>query len=103
MQPFLSAVHAVWHYGGRSLWGTSFHSSTLPPSSHLQLKPPPTNRYEVCFFRAHDARGQPIYHTNVMMSVGTSMAVVCLESVDSIEEREALRKMVLERLPPMSS
>jgi len=50
--------------------------------------------YEVCFFRAHDARGQPIYHTNVMMSVGTSMAVVCLESVDSIEEREALRKML---------
>lgn len=48
--------------------------------------------YEMCFFHASDAQGQPIYHTNVMMAVGSSVAVVCLESVADLEERENLRR-----------
>ncbi len=32
-----------------------------------------------------------IYHTNVLMSIGTSWAAVCLESIRSEEEREAVR------------
>lgn len=32
-----------------------------------------------------------IYHTNVLMSIGTSWAAVCLESIRSEEEREAIR------------
>ncbi len=52
------------------------------------------HRYEMCFFHASDAQGQPIYHTNVMMAVGSSVAVVCLESVADPEEREHLRRTV---------
>ncbi len=37
--------------------------------------------YEKEFFRATDARGQEIYHTNVMMAMGETFVVICLESV----------------------
>ncbi len=46
--------------------------------------------YRPVCFRAADARGLPIYHTNVMMSVGTRFAVVCLEALGDSEERLAL-------------
>ncbi|GAB4237761.1 MAG: arginine deiminase-related protein [Ekhidna sp.] len=32
----------------------------------------------------------PIYHTNVMMCLGEQFAVVCLDSIDDLEEREKL-------------
>lgn len=35
---------------------------------------------------------KPIYHTNVVMSVGTELAVVCLEAIPSSLEREAVKK-----------
>ena len=41
-------------------------------------------------FRAYQTvNGQrlPIYHTNVMMCVATDYAVVCLDSIDDVEER----------------
>lgn len=41
--------------------------------------------YTPVVFRAHDARGQEIYHTNVMMCVGTGFAVVCLECIAAAE------------------
>lgn len=41
-------------------------------------------------FHATDALGRPIYHTNVLMAVGTSMAVVCTESVEDPKERQHL-------------
>jgi len=44
--------------------------------------------YQMVFFHASDLQGRPIYHTNVMMSVGTSVAVVCLESIENLEERK---------------
>lgn len=46
--------------------------------------------YRAVAFHAADARGLPIYHTNVMMSVGTRFAVVCLESIGDSEERLAV-------------
>jgi len=46
--------------------------------------------YELCFFHSTDFQGRPIYHTNVMMSVGTSVAVVCLDSVENPEEKKKL-------------
>jgi len=48
--------------------------------------------YELCMFKSTDSVGRPIYHTNVVMSVGTTMAVVCLDSVDNQVERENLEK-----------
>ena len=42
--------------------------------------------------RPRDARGTPIYHTNVVMSIGTRMAVVALDNIDAADrERVAAR------------
>lgn len=46
--------------------------------------------YEAIAFHAFDARGVAVYHTNVMMSVGSSVAVVCLESIRDGAERMAV-------------
>ena len=46
--------------------------------------------YELCAFNAMDRNGVPIYHTNVMMSVGTRLAVACFDSVNDRNERSAL-------------
>jgi len=37
-------------------------------------------------FRAVDASGVPVYHTNVMMCVGTRFAILCEESIPSLDE-----------------
>lgn len=46
--------------------------------------------YRAFWFHASDAQGKPIYHTNVMMSVGRRLAVVCLESIRDVQERAVL-------------
>lgn len=46
--------------------------------------------YSYFLFSAKDINNQPIYHTNVMMSVGSKYAIVCLDAVQDIDEREHL-------------
>ncbi len=46
--------------------------------------------YEPVVFRAQDARGQDIYHTNVMMAMGETFVVICLDSVRDPDERQML-------------
>lgn len=41
-------------------------------------------------FHSTDAAGKPVYHTNVMMAIGTGVAVVCLESIADVKERQRL-------------
>ena len=41
----------------------------------------------VTFHSTDKSGGTPVYHTNVMMAIGTSMAVVCLESIADDKER----------------
>jgi hypothetical protein len=35
---------------------------------------------------------EPIYHTNVMMAIGSTFAVVCLACIDDMDEREMVRQ-----------
>ena len=42
-------------------------------------------------FDALDAAGQPIYHTNVIMGVGESLAIACLECIPDEGERGDVR------------
>ena len=49
--------------------------------------------YEIVSFEANDAGGAPIYHTNVLMSVGTNFAAICSECI-----REDERAGVLDAL-----
>lgn len=50
--------------------------------------------YDVFSFHAHGPQGLPIYHTNVMMSVGHTFAVVCLEAITDIDERLKLKQIL---------
>lgn len=45
---------------------------------------------ELVAFHSFDARGKSVYHTNVMMAIGTDVAVVCAESVKDEKERKHL-------------
>jgi len=46
--------------------------------------------WDYFLFDATDATGKAIYHTNVMMCVGTGLAVVCLESIRDASVRDEL-------------
>jgi hypothetical protein len=45
--------------------------------------------YSTFAFDARDPGGRPIYHTNVLLSLGTRFAVLCLEAV-ALEQRASL-------------
>ena len=55
----------------------------------------------VCLtFEAIDEGRRPIYHTNVVMSVGTEFAVICSEAIASPQQRAAvLRSLQTGRTP----
>ncbi len=44
--------------------------------------------YRPVKFHASDKEGRPIYHTNVVMSIGSGFSVVCLESITDRKERK---------------
>ncbi len=46
--------------------------------------------YEPVGFHSYDSAGADIYHTNVMMSVGTEFVVVCLDAVTDESEKQQL-------------
>lgn len=48
--------------------------------------------YEAVAFHAIDGEGREIYHTNVMMALGESFVVICLDSVPSEVENDLLRQ-----------
>jgi hypothetical protein len=50
--------------------------------------------YDVLTFDASDRDGVPIYHSNVLMSLGEELAVICAEAIERDEQRAA----VLQRL-----
>jgi len=56
----------------------------LSPRTHLDVLGEFAQRldYDIVAFDAVDASGLPIYHTNVLMSVGTRFAAVCVECID---------------------
>lgn len=63
----------------------SSRSSTLVGQEFERL-----SGYRIVWFEAHDQHRQPIYHTNVMLSVGSRFAIVCLDALPSLHERRQL-------------
>lgn len=49
--------------------------------------------YAPCAFAAADAAGVPVYHTNVVLSIGSRCAIICAEAVAAAD-----RPILLERL-----
>lgn len=52
--------------------------------------------YTPILFDAVDESGQPIYHTNVLMCVGTSFAVVCLDAIKKDEDQELVLQYLMD-------
>jgi hypothetical protein len=46
--------------------------------------------YELVTFETCDGSSQPVYHTNVVMAIGTSFAVVCGEAIQRSQHRNAV-------------
>ena len=53
-----------------------------------------SNSYKAICFNAHDINGRPIYHTNVMMSVGEGFAVLCPKAITDDTERIAVAQLL---------
>ena len=50
-------------------------------------------RFTPCYFYANqtvETKRLPIYHTNVMMSIGDRYAVICLDSIDDATEKQTV-------------
>lgn len=50
---------------------------------------------ELLIFDAADGSGQAIYHTNVIMGVGESLAIACLECISGDPDREKIRRALV--------
>jgi hypothetical protein len=46
--------------------------------------------YQKVVFHATDAQNQDIYHTNVMMALGETFVVICMDTVHDARERSLL-------------
>jgi hypothetical protein len=46
--------------------------------------------YRALVFNAVDQKGLPVYHTNVVMGVGTRFVVICLDAIHSEDDQERL-------------
>ncbi len=71
----------------------------LSPRTHPDVLAEFSRRtgYKTVFFRAVDEAGKPVYHTNVLMCIGDTFAVVCLQAIQDLDERLMVRHQ-LERL-----
>jgi hypothetical protein len=48
--------------------------------------------YELIEFHALDSSGKPVYHTDVMMSMGDRFAVFCVSSIPEVSERRRIQQ-----------
>jgi len=52
--------------------------------------------YRKAMFHAVDGNGQDIYHTNVMMALGESFVVICLDTIRNDDELNMLKRYFLD-------
>ena len=53
-----------------------------------------TNGYQAIVFLATDKNGMPVYHTNVMMTLGEDFCVLCEEAIEEEWELIAVRQLL---------
>ena len=96
---FIDFTH--WEERGEFLEGTGSiildrvhhiaYACRSPRTSEVVLKEwAMTMGYDYLLLDCQDEHGTPVYHTNVVMHVGTSKVVVCLESIRDDKQREQL-------------
>jgi hypothetical protein len=66
----------------------------LSPRTHEELVLRFCERfgYRAVCFTARDASHMLIYHTNVVMCVGSQFMVICMDAIEKEEERQAIRE-----------
>ena len=66
----------------------------VSPRTNLDLLSNLTDRigYSTVSFESVDLRGQQIYHTNVMMSIGRKLIMICLDSIEDTLERMMVKE-----------
>lgn len=47
--------------------------------------------YEPITFSSKDINGNAVYHTNVLMAIGTGYCILCEDAIGSVEERQKVR------------
>ena len=47
--------------------------------------------YEVISFKAVDPKGVPVYHTNVIMTLGAGFVIICMECITDESDRKKVR------------
>ncbi len=64
----------------------------LSPRTHPDLVEEFARRlgYATCLFEAVGPSGQPVYHTNVLLAIGATTAVLCAESITDAAQRAAV-------------
>jgi hypothetical protein len=69
--------------------------ASLSPRTHLDLLGEFAQQldYNLVTFEAADSRGTPIYHTNVLMSVGRQFSVICVDAIRA-DQRSAVLDML---------
>jgi hypothetical protein len=69
----------------------AFMSSSERADTGLAKKVVTKLGYELVTFISYDKQAQPIYHTNVMMSIGEQFAFICLEAIKPLENRAQVK------------
>jgi hypothetical protein len=52
------------------------------------------NKYKAIIFFATDKNGQPVYHTNVVMTLADDFAILCVEAIEEEWELIAIRQLL---------
>lgn len=68
--------------------------ASLSSRTHLEVLGDFAQRldYDIVAFDAVDQQGMAIYHTNVLMNIGESLAVICAEAIPRADQRDAIEK-----------
>ncbi|MHB8404872.1 MAG: citrulline utilization hydrolase CtlX [Gammaproteobacteria bacterium] len=66
----------------------------LSPRTDIKLLREWTGKleYELIAFHALDGSGKPIYHTDVMMSIGDRFTIFCIASIPEVSERRRIQQ-----------
>ena len=49
--------------------------------------------FELVGFPCCDENGKPVYHTNVIMTIGSSVAILCSDSIPDQDIRKKVRAL----------
>ncbi len=74
----------------RMIYSTISERTSLPVLEKFAS----ANNYQAIVFIATDKNGYPVYHTNVVMTVGEGFAILCEESIDEEWELIAVRQLL---------